>query len=45
MGIPAVAIGAVIEHQAHRLDEFAEASSIVPGVKSLLALAVSLTTH
>jgi tripeptide aminopeptidase len=45
MGIPAVAIGAVMEHQTHRLDEFAEASSIVPGVKSLLALAVSLTTH
>lgn len=45
MGIPAVAVGAVMEHQPHRLEEFAEASSIVPGIKSLLALAVSLTTH
>ena len=45
MGIPAVAVGAVMEHLPHRLEEFAEASSIVPGIKSLLALAVSLTTH
>jgi acetylornithine deacetylase/succinyl-diaminopimelate desuccinylase-like protein len=45
MGIPAVAVGASMEHQPHRLEEFAEASSIVPGVKSLLALAVSLTNH
>jgi len=45
MGIPAVAVGAVLEHFPHRLEEFAEASSIVPGIKSLLALAVSLTTH
>jgi len=44
MGIPGVAIGAVMELMAHRLEEFAEASSIVPGIKSLLALAVSLTT-
>jgi acetylornithine deacetylase/succinyl-diaminopimelate desuccinylase-like protein len=43
MGIPAVAIGAVLEHGAHRLEETAEASSIVPGVKSLIALAVALT--
>jgi acetylornithine deacetylase/succinyl-diaminopimelate desuccinylase-like protein len=45
MGIPAVAIGAVLEHAPHRLEEYAEASSIVPGVKSLIALAVALTTH
>ncbi len=45
MGIPAVAVGTALEHLPHRLEEFAEASSIVPGIKSLLALAVSLTTH
>jgi acetylornithine deacetylase/succinyl-diaminopimelate desuccinylase-like protein len=45
MGIPAVAVGASMEHLPHRLEEFAEASSIVPGIKSLLALAVSLTNH
>jgi len=45
MGIPGVAVGAVIEHFAHRLEEYAEAASIVPGTKSLLALAVALTTH
>jgi tripeptide aminopeptidase len=42
MGIPAVAIGATLEHSPHRLEEYAEASSIGPGVKSLIALAVSL---
>ena len=41
-GIPAVAMGAVIERFAHRLEENADASSIVPGIKSLVALAVSL---
>jgi len=45
MGIPAVAMGAVMEHTPHRLEETAEASSIVPGVKSLIALAVALTTR
>jgi acetylornithine deacetylase/succinyl-diaminopimelate desuccinylase-like protein len=45
MGIPAVAIGAVVERMPHRLEESAEASSIVPGIKSLIALAVALTTH
>ena len=43
LGIPAVAIGAVIERFAHRLEENADASSIVPGIKSLIALAVSLS--
>jgi acetylornithine deacetylase/succinyl-diaminopimelate desuccinylase-like protein len=42
LGIPAVAIGAVMEHSPHRLEEYAEASTIVPGVKSLIALAVAL---
>ena len=42
MGIPAVAIGATNEHMPHRLEETAEASSIVPGIKSLIALAVAL---
>ena len=45
MGIPAVAVGAVMEHLPHRLEEFAEASSIVPGIKSLVALAVSLAAQ
>ena len=45
MGIPAVAVGAVIENMPHRLEENAEASSIVPGIKSLIALAVATTTH
>lgn len=34
-----------MDHQPHRLEEFADASTIVPGIKSLLALAISLTTH
>ena len=45
MGIPAVAIGAVRERMPHRLEESAEASSIIPGIKSLIALAVALTSH
>jgi acetylornithine deacetylase/succinyl-diaminopimelate desuccinylase-like protein len=45
MGIPSVAVGAVLEYQPHRLEEYAEASSIVPGIKSLLTLAVAATTH
>jgi tripeptide aminopeptidase len=45
MGIPAVAIGAVVDHSPHRLEETADASSIIPGVKSLIALAVALSTH
>ncbi len=45
MGIPAVAIGAVMEHLPHRLEEYAEPSTMVPGIKSLIAIAVSLTTH
>ncbi len=45
MGIPAVAVGAVVQSMPHRLEESAEASSIIPGIKSLLAMAVAMTTH
>ena len=45
MGIPAVSIGAAISHMAHRLEETAEASTIIPGIKSMLALAIALTTQ
>jgi acetylornithine deacetylase/succinyl-diaminopimelate desuccinylase-like protein len=45
MGIPAVAIGATDERMPHRLEENADASSIVPGIKALIALAVALTSH
>jgi acetylornithine deacetylase/succinyl-diaminopimelate desuccinylase-like protein len=45
LGIPAVALGATMEYMPHRLEENAEASSIVPGVKKLIVLAVALTTH
>lgn len=42
LGIPSVAIGAVVQRFAHRLEENADASSIVPGIKHLIALAVAL---
>jgi tripeptide aminopeptidase len=45
MGVPAVAVGATLERMPHRLEENTEASSIVPGIKSLIALAVALTSH
>jgi tripeptide aminopeptidase len=45
MGIPAIAVGANLEGMPHRLEEFTEASSIVPGIKHLIALAVAATTH
>ncbi len=45
MGIPAVAVGAVMERMPHRLEENADAGSIVPGIKSLIALAVAASTH
>jgi acetylornithine deacetylase/succinyl-diaminopimelate desuccinylase-like protein len=41
MGIPAVAVGATVKYFPHRLEEYAEASSMVPGIKSLIALAVA----
>ncbi|HJZ96382.1 MAG TPA: M20/M25/M40 family metallo-hydrolase, partial [Candidatus Solibacter sp.] len=34
MGIPAVAVGATVKYFPHRLEEYAEASSMVPGIKS-----------
>jgi acetylornithine deacetylase/succinyl-diaminopimelate desuccinylase-like protein len=45
MGIPAVAIGATLERMPHRLEEYTEASTIVPGIKSFIVLAVALTSH
>ncbi|SPF56107.1 Peptidase M20 [Candidatus Sulfopaludibacter sp. SbA4] len=45
MAIPAVAVGANAERMPHRLEENTDASSIVPGIKSLIALAVALTNH
>ncbi len=45
MGIPAVAVGATLERMPHRLEENTDASSIVPGIKSFIALAVALTTY
>jgi acetylornithine deacetylase/succinyl-diaminopimelate desuccinylase-like protein len=45
MGIPAVAVGAVMDSMPHRLEESVEATSIVPGIKSLIALAVALTSR
>ena len=43
LGIPAVAIGATLEYSPHRLEENAEAASIVRGVKSLIALAAAVS--
>jgi acetylornithine deacetylase/succinyl-diaminopimelate desuccinylase-like protein len=45
LGIPAVAVGATLERMPHRLEEYTEASTIVPGIKSFIVLAVALTTH
>jgi len=45
MGIPAVAIGATDERLPHRLEENVDGSSIVPGIKSFVVLAVALTSH
>ena len=42
LGIPSIAIGATSGRDAHTSEESAEAVSIVPGVKSLMLLAVSL---
>ena len=42
LGIPSIAVGATAGRDAHTVDEGAEAASIVPGVKSLVLLAVSL---
>ena len=42
LGIPSIAIGATAGRDAHTGDEAAETESIIPGVKSLILLAVSL---
>jgi tripeptide aminopeptidase len=42
LGIPSIAIGATAGRDAHTMDEGAETESIIPGVKSLVLLAVSL---
>lgn len=42
LGIPSIAVGATAGKDAHTAEESAEAASIVPGIKSLLLLAVSL---
>jgi tripeptide aminopeptidase len=45
LGIPAIAAGTVISSNQHQLEENAQASSIVPGIKQLIAMALFLTTH
>jgi acetylornithine deacetylase/succinyl-diaminopimelate desuccinylase-like protein len=45
LGIPAIATGAVLSGNQHQLEENAQASSIVPGIQQVIALAVMLTTH
>jgi len=45
LGIPAIATGTLISGNDHQLDEYAVGSSIVPGIKQLISLAVALTTH
>jgi len=44
-GIPAIATGTLISSNDHQLEEYALASSIVPGIRQLISLAVALTTH
>jgi tripeptide aminopeptidase len=45
LGIPAIATDAVISAGEHQLEENAFATTIVPGIKQLISLAVALTTH
>lgn len=45
LGIPAIATGTVLASNAHQLEENAQSSSIVPGIKQLIATAIALTTH
>jgi acetylornithine deacetylase/succinyl-diaminopimelate desuccinylase-like protein len=45
LGIPAIATGAVLSKNWHQLEENAQASSIVSGIKQVITLAVALTTH
>jgi len=45
LGIPAIAAGAVLSSKQHQLEEEAQATSLVPGIRQLITLAVALTTH
>lgn len=45
LGIPAIATGAVLSSKQHQLEENADATSIVPGVKQVISLAVALTAR
>ena len=45
LGIPAVAAGTALNSNPHQLEENADATSIVPGIRQLITLAVALTTH
>jgi hypothetical protein len=45
MGIPAVAVGTTTERMPHRLEEEDDASSIIPGIKSLIVMALAFTSH
>ena len=45
LGIPAIATGTLISTKQHQLEENAESSSIVPGIRQLISLAFALTTH
>lgn len=44
MGIPGIAIGAATTNKVHTVDESADATTIVRGIKSFITLAVALTT-
>jgi tripeptide aminopeptidase len=45
LGIPAIATGVALSSAQHQLDETAEADSIVPGTKALIALMVALANR
>jgi hypothetical protein len=45
LGIPAIATGTLISANDDQLEEYAVASSIVPGIGQLISLAVALTTR
>ncbi len=42
LGIPSISVGAIRSRDSHMLTESADANSIVPGIRSLLLLAISL---
>ena len=45
LGIPAIAAGTTLNSNPHQLEEHADATSIVPGIRQLITLAMALTTH